>query len=166
MITLQNKTFQSKYTRMNLSINKFVKDSRETTNQKWSLACSEILWKVHKKPIRTYKTIWRMNMEAQGRFKLWAIIPKSKFKFRIGNEGLQYVNQYQYLDVIFHEKIDLKTTADVLCKSGGRALGTMISKIHKKMLHLIPIKTILFIFHVIPIFGYCPGDREFKTYHS
>lgn len=56
-------------------------------------------------------------------------IPQSKFKFRIGNEELQYVNQYRYLGVIFHEKMDFNTAAEVWGKSGERALGAMISKI-------------------------------------
>lgn len=93
-------------------------------------------------------------------------IPRSKFNFRIGNEELQYVHQYRYLDVIFYEKMDFNTTAEVLGKSGGRALGAMISKIHNYK--DVGFNTYEKLFHscVVPILDYCSGVWGFKTYHS
>ena len=75
-------------------------------------------------------------------------------------------NQYRYLGVIFHEKMDFNIAAEVLGKSGGRALGEMISKIHNYK--DVGFNTYEKLFHscVVPILDYCSGVWGFKTYHS
>jgi hypothetical protein len=48
----------------------------------------------------------------------------------MGNKYLEYKAFYKYLGVIFDEKVDFKRNAENLAKSGGRALESVISKIH------------------------------------
>jgi hypothetical protein len=43
---------------------------------------------------------------------------------------LETVESYKYLCVIFHEKNNFSLNCDALAKGGGRALGSIISKIH------------------------------------
>lgn len=55
---------------------------------------------------------------------------RSEFEFRIGNSALETVDKYKYLGVVFHEKMDISHNCDVLSKAGGRALGSIINRIH------------------------------------
>ena len=51
-------------------------------------------------------------------------------EFGIGQNVIETVDKYEYLGVIFHEKINFSFTADALAKGADRALGGIISKIH------------------------------------
>ena len=48
----------------------------------------------------------------------------------MGNNELETVSTYKYLGVIFNEKCTFLNNAENLAKAGGRALGSIISKIH------------------------------------
>lgn len=50
--------------------------------------------------------------------------------FCIGGECLDYTTSYKYLGVLFDEFATFKNNTENLAKSGGRALGGLISKIH------------------------------------
>ena len=43
--------------------------------------------------------------------------------FKLNKNILQYSEEYEYLGLIFHEKINFHKNADTLPKAGGRALG-------------------------------------------
>ena len=79
---------------------------------------------------------------------------KSEFRFKIGNNELETVGTYKYLGVIFYEKGTFSSNGDNLAKAGGRALGAIISKIHK--LKEFGIKTYEKLFNacVVPILDY------------
>ena len=59
----------------------------------------------------------------------------------MGNNELETVSTYKYLGVIFNEKCTFLNNAENLTKAGGRALGSIISKIHN--LKEFGIKTVL-----------------------
>jgi hypothetical protein len=63
-----------------------------------------------------------------------------------------------------HEHLDFSYSADILCKSGGRALGAIISKIqnHKD----IGFKTYTKMYYscVVPVTDYCSSIWGFKNY--
>ena len=68
---------------------------------------------------------------------------RSSFNFHIGETFLEYVDSYKYLGVIFDEKRDFKKNAENLAKSGGRALGSVISKIHtNKFIGVLTYETV------------------------
>lgn len=58
--------------------------------------------------------------------------------FHLGGENLAYEPFYKYIGVILDENIDFKRNAENLGKS-GRALGSMISKLHS--LKMVGFKT-------------------------
>lgn len=84
--------------------------------------------------------------------------------FQLGNNALDYVPSYKYLGVIFDENRDFKTNTENLDKSGGRSLGSIISKIH----HLKDFNTYVILFHicVTPIIDYCSGVWGHQTSHK
>lgn len=55
---------------------------------------------------------------------------RSNFNFHLGENNLDYEASYKYLGVIFDEKRGFKVNAENLSMSGGRALGSVISKIN------------------------------------
>lgn len=91
---------------------------------------------------------------------------QSPVTFQLGNNALDYVPSYKYLGVIFDENRDFKTNTENLAKSGGRALGSIISKIH----HLkdIGFDTYEILFHncVTPIIDYCSGVWGHQISHK
>ena len=48
--------------------------------------------------------------------------------FKLNKNILQYSEEYKYLGVIFHEKINFHKNTYTISKAGGRALGRMVSK--------------------------------------
>ena len=55
---------------------------------------------------------------------------RSSFQFKIGDNIIDTVETYKYLGVMFHEKRDIHHTAKALAAGAGRALGSIISKVH------------------------------------
>ena len=54
---------------------------------------------------------------------------QSNFEFKVGNQNVEYTSVYRYLGVHINDYLDFSGTADTLSKAGGRALGSVISKI-------------------------------------
>ena len=55
---------------------------------------------------------------------------RSEYTFKIGENVLETTDRYKYLGVIFHEKQYYSINSEALGKAAGRALGSIISKIH------------------------------------
>ena len=90
---------------------------------------------------------------------------RSSFNFHIGETFLEYVDSYKYLGVIFDEKRDFKKNAENLAKSGGRALGSVISKIHtNKFIGFLTYEK-LFNNCVAPVLDYSSGVWGYKKHH-
>ena len=70
------------------------------------------------------------------------------------------------MGVIFDEKIDFKRNAENLSKSGGRALGSVISKIHS--MKEVGFKTYEKLYYncVAPVLDYCSGVWGYANYHQ
>lgn len=51
------------------------------------------------------------------------------FQFKLNKKMLQYCQDYKYLGVIYHEKINFQLNAETISRDGGRALGGMLSKL-------------------------------------
>ena len=47
----------------------------------------------------------------------------------VGNQNVEYMSVYRYLRVHINEHLELSGTTDTLSNAGGRALGSVISKI-------------------------------------
>jgi len=56
--------------------------------------------------------------------------PQTQYDFKVGDNSLEIVDQYKYLGVIFQEKNNFRCNADTLAKAAGRALGSVINKVH------------------------------------
>ncbi len=56
--------------------------------------------------------------------------PTNKFNFTYGNENIQIVSQYKYLDVIMDEHLDFNILTSTLASSANRALGSIYTKFH------------------------------------
>ena len=76
------------------------------------------------------------------------------------------VSIYKYLGVIFNEKCTFLNNAENLAKTGGRALGSIISKIHN--LKEFGIRTFEKLFNacVVPILDYCSSVWGFNNFSS
>ena len=55
---------------------------------------------------------------------------RSEHTFTIGENVLETADRYKYFGVIFHEKQDFAINSEALGKAAGKALGSIISKIH------------------------------------
>ena len=55
---------------------------------------------------------------------------RTEYQFKIGNNTLDITDIYKYLGVIFTEKNDFTLNAENLARGGGRALESVISKLH------------------------------------
>ena len=91
---------------------------------------------------------------------------RSEFQFNVGNNELETVSTYKYFGVIFNEKCTFLNNAENLAKAGGRALGSIISKIHN--LKEFGIKTFEKLFNacVVPILDYCSSVWGFNNFSS
>lgn len=56
--------------------------------------------------------------------------PCCNFDSKVGDNLLETVGQYKYLGVIFNEENSFSTNCETLAKGTGRALGSVISKVH------------------------------------
>ena len=54
---------------------------------------------------------------------------RTEFVFKVGDNVLELTEKYKYLGVIFSEKGDFNLNATNLAKGGGRALGSIITKL-------------------------------------
>ncbi|KAK3092919.1 hypothetical protein FSP39_008861 [Pinctada imbricata] len=94
---------------------------------------------------------------------------RSQLTLKLNGRDLSYESSYKYLGVIFDEFASFKDNAENLAKSAGRALGSVISKIHG--IKSVGFRTFekLFLCGVAPIIDYCSGvwgHKEFHNLHS
>ena len=89
---------------------------------------------------------------------------RSNYQFHVGVHNLSYADSYKYLGVVFNEFLDLNLTAETLSLSGGRALGSVISKIHNFKSVGIQTYTKLYNSCVVPVMDYCSGVWGFKQH--
>ena len=90
---------------------------------------------------------------------------RSDFMFNLNKNILQYSEEYKYLGVIFHEKINFHKKADPLSKAGGRALGGMVSEIRSyKEIGISTFKN-LFLNCVDLVLDYCSEVWGLRNYH-
>jgi hypothetical protein len=83
--------------------------------------------------------------------------PQSQFNYMFDDMSIEVVDSYKYLGMVFHYSLNYDFTADVLAKSGGRALGAICSKFRN--LKGLTFKTFKKMFDtgVAPILDYCSG---------
>lgn len=86
--------------------------------------------------------------------------------FKFGDISLTLVERYKYLGVFFDKNLTFEHGVGVLCDSGGRALGGVISKF--KQLKDVGFKTFqnLFFVGVKPILEYGAGVWGFGKYQQ
>ena len=78
--------------------------------------------------------------------------------------SLKVVEHYKYLGVLFHEKGDFLTNCNALAKGAGRALGSIINKIHNlKDLGFRSYEK-MFDACVVPIMEYCASVWGMKSF--
>jgi hypothetical protein len=90
--------------------------------------------------------------------------PRSTFEFILGNNIVEYVNQYKYLGIILDENLLFNVTASVLAKAGSRALGSIHNKFNK--LKGLGFHTYSKLFHtgIAPILDYCSGIWGYQNF--
>ena len=91
---------------------------------------------------------------------------RSEFEFKVGNNVLETVESYKYLSVIFNEKNNFTLNCEALSKGAGRALGSIISKIHNFKEFGFRSFEKLYNSCVVPILDYCSsvwGYRKLQT---
>lgn len=90
---------------------------------------------------------------------------RSNFNFHLGENNLDYEASYKYLGVIFDEKRGFKVNAENLAMSGGRALGSVISKINA--IKSVGFRTYEKLFNncVAPVLDYSSGVWGHKKHH-
>ena len=82
---------------------------------------------------------------------------RTNFIFLYNGKSLDIVPKYKYLGVVLDEFLNFEVTADTLCDAAGRALGAVISRIHKYRDFRFNTFTTLFNSCVVPIVDYCSG---------
>ncbi|KAH3813261.1 hypothetical protein DPMN_141714 [Dreissena polymorpha] len=87
-------------------------------------------------------------------------------EFKIGLNVLEIVDKYKYLGVVMHEKRDYSFHCEMLAKSAGRALGSIINKIHNMKQAGFKTYEKLYNSCVIPISDYCASIWGFKHFKS
>ena len=91
---------------------------------------------------------------------------RSEYTFKIGENVLETTDRYKYLGVIFHEKQDYSINSEALGKAAGRALGSIISKIHSLKEFGFKAYEKLYSSCVMPILDYCSAVWGFKNYQQ
>ena len=84
-------------------------------------------------------------------------VKQSEFEFKVGNKDILYVNKYKYLGVTMDENLSYEENCDILAKSAGRALGSVISKYKNAKNMGYKTYTKLFESCVAPIMEYASG---------
>ena len=85
-------------------------------------------------------------------------------EFKVGNQNVEYISVFRYLGVHVNERLDYSCTADTLSKAGGRALGSVFSKIQNY--REVGYKTYSKLYHscVVSVIDYCSGIWGFKQF--
>jgi hypothetical protein len=91
---------------------------------------------------------------------------RSDFVFKIGNNLLETVDHYKYLGVIFQEKCDFTLNCESLSKAAGRALGSVVNKIHQLKDFGFRAFEKLFNSCVVPILDYGSSTWGYKRYQT
>ena len=91
---------------------------------------------------------------------------RSEYAFHIGNKTIDYVRSYKYLGVVLYDNMDFNATVETLFNSGGRALGSMISKIHRFKDVGFETYTKLYYSCVVPVTDYCSGVWGFRDFNK
>ena len=88
------------------------------------------------------------------------------FSFKIGNSNIESVDRYNYLGVTFYEKTVYTFNSELLEKTTGGALGSIINKIHG--LKDCGFKTYDNLYNacVVPVLDYCSSVWVFKSYQN
>ena len=89
---------------------------------------------------------------------------RSDYVFHIENKTIDYASSYKYLGVVLSDNMDFNITVDTLFNSGGRALGSMISKIHNFIDVGFETYTKLYYSCVVPVTDYCSGVWGFRDF--
>ena len=86
---------------------------------------------------------------------------RTEFQFKIGRNILELTEKYKYIGVIFTEKNDFTLNAENLARGGGRALGSVITKLrslkdfgiktYEKLFHLYGVSRIIMLLTVFRI---------------
>ena len=86
--------------------------------------------------------------------------------FKVGDNVLEVTEKYKYLGVVFSEKGDFNLNATNLAKGGGRALGSIITKLRN--LKEFGIKTFEKLYNscVVPILDYQSSGWGYKDYND
>ena len=84
-------------------------------------------------------------------------IDRTNFVFQYNDKILDVVPRYKYLGVVLDEFLNFDVTAGTLSDAAGRALGAVISRIHKYRDFRFGTFTTLFNSCVTPITDYCSG---------
>jgi hypothetical protein len=88
---------------------------------------------------------------------------RSDFSFKLGNDILETVDRSRCLGVIFHEKCDYTYNSEPLGKGAGRAVGSLISKIHNLKNFGFKSFEKLFYAVVTPVMDYCSSGALKST---
>ena len=86
--------------------------------------------------------------------------------FKVGDNVLELTEKYKYLGVIFSEKSDFNLNATNLAKCGGRALGSIITKLRNVKEFGINTYEKLYNSCVVPILDYQSSVWGFKAYND
>lgn len=93
-------------------------------------------------------------------------VRRTEYNFQIGTTTIGYVTSYKYLGIILQENLDFNVTAETLFNSGGRALGSMISKIHSFKDVGFETFTKLYNSCVVPVTDYCSAVWGFRHFNK
>jgi len=91
---------------------------------------------------------------------------QTEYSFKVGNMPLELVECYKYLGVFMHDKRNFTTNSEALAKGAGRALGSIISKVHHLKHFGFNSYTKLYNSCVIPIMDYCSSIWGYKQQQS
>ncbi len=89
---------------------------------------------------------------------------RTDFRFTVGNDILETVENYKYLGVIMNDKLNYTQHCESIAKGAGRALGGVISKIHNIKEFGFNTYEKLYSSCVIPILDYNSSVWGFKQY--
>ena len=90
---------------------------------------------------------------------------RSTYKFRVGDVHLNFSNIYKYLGTYFHEHLSYEDNAHILGESGGRALGSVISKLKRNNFMSYSTFSKLYNSCVTPILDYASEIWGYKNYN-
>ena len=91
---------------------------------------------------------------------------RTEFVFKVGNSVLELTKKYKYLGMIFTEKDDFNLNVENLAKGGGRALGSIITKLRNLKEFVIKTYEKLYSPCVVPILDYQSSVWGYKEYNN